>query len=83
MSQKQLCTNCGYQGKPKTITKGIIIVELGLWICFLLPGLIYSIWRLSSRYQGCPQCKAPNMVSLNSPIAQRMLHQDSTSLNTT
>ena len=77
MSQQKLCTNCGYQGKPKTITKGSMIVELALWICFLIPGLIYSIWRLSSRYEGCPQCESPNMISLNSPIAQRILHQDS------
>ena len=80
MSQNQLCTNCGYQGKPKTITKGSIIMELALWICFLLPGLIYSIWRLSSRYEGCPECDASNMVPLNSPIAQRILHPGATGL---
>ena len=80
MSQQKLCINCGHQDKPKTITKGSIIMELALWICFLLPGLIYSIWRLSSRYEGCPYCESPNMISLNSPAAQRILHPGATDL---
>lgn len=67
--KKLLCRNCGYQGLAKTITKGSIFIEIILWICFIIPGLIYSIWRISSRYKACPKCKAPNMVSLDSPMA--------------
>lgn len=63
------CPNCGTIGAPKTITKGSILIEIVLWLAFLLPGLIYSIWRLSSRYQACPACKAPNMIPANSPLA--------------
>jgi len=75
MAGQMICTNCGHVGKPKRITKGSIIVELGLWICFLFPGLIYSIWRLSSRYNGCPKCEHPNMISVTSPVAQKLLNQ--------
>ena len=63
------CPNCGTVGAPKTITKGSFLIEFILWLAFLIPGLIYSIWRLSSRYQACPACKAPNMIPTNSPLA--------------
>ncbi len=62
-----ICPHCGTQGEPKTIIKGSFSIEIILWICFLLPGLIYSIWRLSSRYPGCPSCEQPGMISINSP----------------
>ena len=73
MAKELLCTNCGYKGKPKLKTKGSILIELILWICFIIPGLIYSIWRHTTRYEACPSCAAPNMISLDSPKAQQIL----------
>ena len=70
MSKEMLCVNCGYQGKPKTITKGSMGVEVILWICLIVPGIIYSIWRLANRYQACPLCQSPNMIPINSPAAR-------------
>jgi len=73
MAKKLLCINCGYQGKPKFITKGSILIEIILWICFIIPGVIYSLWRHASRYRACPSCEAGNMIPLNSPRAQELL----------
>lgn len=50
------CTNCEYVGKPKVYTRGSLAVEILLWLFFLVPGLLYSIWRLATRYKGCPKC---------------------------
>lgn len=59
------CLDCGYEGEPKKITKGSFILEIFLWLLFLLPGFIYSIWRLTSgRYYGCPDCKSEKILSL-------------------
>ena len=74
MSKKMLCFHCGTQAKPKLETKGSILIELVLWVCFILPGLIYTIWRHASRYEACPTCKAPNMIPLDSPRAQQILN---------
>jgi len=74
MSEERICPNCGYKGKQKLYTKGTIALEIVLWLFFLLPGLIYSIWRLSSRYRGCPKCGAPNMLPLDSPLGQKLIH---------
>jgi hypothetical protein len=59
------CANCGIHGKPKTYTKGTFGIELLLWLCGVLPGLAYSIWRLASSYKGCPICEAPHMIPAN------------------
>ena len=67
------CTSCGARSYGKSLTKGSIFIELVLWLCFLLPGLIYSIWRLSSRQQVCTVCEAPGLIPINSPKARREL----------
>lgn len=56
------CNNCGYMGKPKTMIKGNFLFEIILWCMFLLPGAIYTMWRLTTRSKGCPKCGAPYMV---------------------
>jgi ribosomal protein S27AE len=71
----QICPNCGYQGTPKSITKGSFLIELVLWICFLIPGLIYSLWRVSSRTTGCPKCGAQHMIPLGSPKGQQLVRE--------
>jgi hypothetical protein len=71
----KLCTTCGYVGNTKRVTKGSFFIELILWLAFIVPGIIYSIWRLTSRYDACPKCGGANMIPLNSPIAKRMMQE--------
>jgi hypothetical protein len=68
-----ICPNCGTRGEPKTLTQGNMLIELILWLCFLIPGLIYSIWRLSSRKQVCPACEMPGMIGIHTPNGQLLL----------
>lgn len=71
---QQVCRNCGFVGFPRSFTKGDIGTEIVLWLLCLLPGIIYSVWRLSSKYMGCPNCKAPNMIPADSPLAQGIIN---------
>lgn len=71
MSQ-MICTSCGTMGKPKTITKGSFLVEIILWLFFLVPGLIYTLWRLTTKTRGCRSCGASTMVPLDSPLGQKL-----------
>jgi len=74
MAKELICVNCGTQGKPKIITKGSILIEIVLWICLIVPGIIYSLWRhTSGRQPVCPSCGSPGMIPLGSPKAQAML----------
>ena len=73
METKMICRNCGHKGIPRRATPGSILIELILWICFIVPGLIYSIWRLTSKRSVCPRCEALYMIPLDSPIARKMI----------
>ena len=64
------CTACGTEGRGKTKTRGSLLIEVVLWICFLVPGLIYSLWRHSSKHKVCGACGAAALVPLNSPVAR-------------
>lgn len=68
----RLCATCHTVGRPKLITRGSILIELVLWICFLAPGLIYSIWRHTSRYRGCPACGSRELIPCDAPRAQEL-----------
>lgn len=51
------CKLCGFKGKPKVKTRGSVAIELVLWCCLLIPGLVYSLWRVTSRVKICAHCK--------------------------
>lgn len=63
------CITCGTDAEPITETRGSIWIELVLWLCFIVPGVIYSIWRLTSKRETCSACKASNLVPYASPAA--------------
>lgn len=67
------CQSCGAQGEPKKFTPGSIAIEIVLWLFFIIPGLIYSIWRLTARYSGCSSCGSKNIIPITSPMAQQFL----------
>jgi len=70
---QRYCQHCGTVGTPRSHTKGSFFMELFLWCLLLLPGFIYTIWRLTTRAKVCPTCRAPNMIPLDSPVAQAAL----------
>ena len=63
------CVTCGHEGPAKMVTRGSIWIEVVLWLCFLVPGIIYSIWRVGSRAPVCGLCGARTLVPPNSPVA--------------
>jgi len=60
--KKISCPNCKYSGEGKLHTPGSILIELVLWLCFLIPGLIYSLWRHAARKVVCPRCGYEHVV---------------------
>ena len=76
MSDELVCTACGHVGTTKTITKGHFALEVVLWLCFLVPGFIYSVWRHTSRYEACPVCGNQNLLPKTAPMAQKFLKEN-------
>ena len=48
-----VCKACGVIGEAKRATRGSFGIELILWLCFIVPGLIYSLWRGTTAYKVC------------------------------
>lgn len=70
-----ICTTCGSIGTPHTITRGSFMMEVGLWILILLPGILYSIWRLTTRYKACMQCGGGDLVPVHTPMGKKLREQ--------
>ncbi|MBP8100953.1 MAG: hypothetical protein KAY54_03630 [Burkholderiaceae bacterium] len=71
-----VCTQCGQHGPAKSHTRGTMALELALWLMFILPGIIYSLWRLSTRANVCASCGSAALVAPESPAGRRMLRED-------
>ena len=51
------CGRCGYIGPAEPYAPGKTWLEAVLWIAFVVPGFLYSMWRLFGRRYLCPRCK--------------------------
>lgn len=50
------CPQCHYIGAAGTFIGGSFLIEVILWLLFIVPGLIYTVWRYSTQGHGCPRC---------------------------
>ncbi len=73
MGQKMFCPSCGFVGPSKKIIPGSMGTGLVLWLLMLIPGMIYSLWRLAAAYSGCPTCKGKGLIPADSPMARKFL----------
>jgi predicted RNA-binding Zn-ribbon protein involved in translation (DUF1610 family) len=70
---QKYCPNCGTIGVPQFRKSGSVFLEILLWLCGLVPGIIYSIWRASSKRFVCPKCEQVGVIPLDSPKAKAAL----------
>ena len=73
MSTIMVCTRCHATGEPRRQTKGSFLIEVVLWLTFIIPGVIYSIWRLTTRADVCAGCGSAEIVPANSPRGQQIV----------
>lgn len=73
MASSVVCANCGSVDKTKLFTPGSILLEIVAWCLLLIPGILYSFWRLSGRRKVCAVCGSPNLVPAESPIGRRLI----------
>jgi hypothetical protein len=50
-----------------------MLIEIVLWLCFIFPGLLYSLWRLTTRKQVCRECESPDVVPVTSPLGRKLM----------
>lgn len=64
-SLRYYCTSCSTYS-TKTKMKGNGWIELVLYLCYLVPGIIYSVWRRSGNNQLCVACGSSKVISAES-----------------
>lgn len=62
-----ICPSCGGRGVADTKRGGNVLIEIILWLCFIVPGLIYSIWRANAKQKICKHCGQPGVIPINTP----------------
>jgi hypothetical protein len=68
-----ICLQCGSVSKRAVRTiQGSFLLECFLWLLFILPGVIYSVWRLTTKAKVCPACSSREIVPLASPLGQKL-----------
>ena len=63
------CPECGLFEQGLALPRGYLGMELLLWCCGLLPGLLYSVWRVRNPQRVCVSCHFAGIVPLDSPLA--------------
>ena len=67
-----ICTTCGAQTDiPQSKTRGSFVIEVVLWLAFVIPGLLYSLWRQSTRQKVCPTCGNATLIVTNTPDGRK------------
>ncbi|MBI5597779.1 MAG: hypothetical protein HY928_16960 [Elusimicrobia bacterium] len=73
MSGGPVCAVCGYHGAPDRETPGSILIEVVLWCAFIIPGIIYSLWRLTNKKDVCAKCSSPALIPADSPRGRKII----------
>jgi hypothetical protein len=63
---KYICKHCGYEGEAKRQKRGSRGVEIFLWTVLLIPGPLYTIWRMTGKSKECPNCERQGFVKSSS-----------------
>ena len=73
MSGQFVSTTCGVVGKPRVRNRGSSAIEIILYLFLIVPGLLYSFWRMGRKDRHCRSCGAATVIPADSPMAQRYL----------
>lgn len=71
--KKFACKSCYHVGRPTLKFPGSAVVELILWLFFLIPGVLYTMWRRSSGKWSCSECGAIEIVSIDTPMGKKIV----------
>lgn len=69
----EVCLECGSTAGTRRLTPGSIFIELLLWCMLILPGMIYTVWRLTARRRVCRRCGSARIVPADSPVGHKLL----------
>ncbi len=75
-----ICSECGYVGKCKITKSGSLATELKMWLLYVIPGPIYTLWRLRSRKRLCRHCDSEKILSIKTETGYALLKKQENEL---
>lgn len=78
-AKEYICANCKTVGRAQYRQQGNFMVELMLWLFFIIPGLIYSAWRGSKKIRCCKACGSETLVPLDTPRGRELQSSEKSS----
>jgi hypothetical protein len=69
---RYICVNCLAVGKKVEKANGHWFIGALLFIAGVIPGLLYSAWRLSTIKHVCPCCGLESMIPVDSPRGREL-----------
>lgn len=73
-TDRPVCASCGIVGNVRKKTQGSLAIEIALYVLFCAPGIIYTLWRMTSKKRVCGSCGSANIVSSLSPVGQQIVN---------
>ena len=58
---KYYCNSC-HNYSANALRKGNTLIEVVLYLFYIVPGIVYSIWRRNSPPNVCPLCTSANLI---------------------
>ena len=72
-TKKYVCMECGCQRDPIDAKRGLLVIEIFMWLLYIIPGVIYSIWRRVRKQKVCSKCRNPSVVLTSSSRAMGVM----------
>ncbi len=67
------CAACGHVGRPIRVARGSSEVEVLLWLCLIVPGIFYSMWRRKGA-EVCAMCGRARLTPLPIEDSAELAH---------
>lgn len=71
-AQRKICTACGTLTNGEMKFAGSLLLEVGLYLFMIIPGFLYTLWRISARRLTCPTCRGTQLVPADSPVGRSL-----------
>lgn len=71
--ERYVCTVCHTVSDGAGPRRGWITLEIFLWCCGLVPGLLYSAWRGWPSSKRCGSCGASSMIPVSTPLGKSIV----------
>ena len=74
-NQQVVCESCNEQTMSVTKMKGTMLINIVLLVCMVVPGVLYFVWRLTTKHKACGSCGSDQILPINSLKGKKLLKE--------